>query len=553
MAWADTVQENIQHRVGLQAAPLPHADTCHKVLASFQPWEQKILLRHFAGGYMSGSEKDSWSREHYAACPLCGQRDTKAHRIFECPVLANARAGHEPLLSQVLQQCPHWPHMTFASLPVQAELLQLLLQGLRLPPLAPAAPAGRRLCLFTDGSGMHARIPLARLVTWAVILADPTMCTAIANQEPGAQERGFTVLATGCVPGDQTVPRAELCALLWASSWVDQNHGAADIYVDCQPAIDSWSLWCREGYTAVRQKANADLFADLRPPVSCKVHKVKAHQSSAEWLAAPEWDRWLACGNEAADTAAKAAYQDLPDLLRSTADAVASHCTEQSTLLKGFCKALVAVGLQDIKFRASAKAAAVVRPGPAEQDVATFLARFSNWQPPSGACRLPDHLEVDWVGWTFGVAFGDKLLDWLQVVKWPDQPVPPEFSGDISYMELLFHFTWFTRSPPPVPRHGAAKCEYLPLDQALRELLPCPTSTLVNVFRAALKQLGRRYRFQPLPCSDIKNVVHLQCFGVAAPSPGVALRPELPGNWLEAFRWTCEGDVAHRLGTFCEA
>ena len=146
---------------------------------------------------------------------------------------------------------------------------------------------------------------------------------------------------------------------------------------------------------------------------------------------------------------------------------------------------------------------------------------------------------MDWVGWTFGVAFGDKLLDWLQEVKWPDQPVPPEFAGDISYMELLFHFTWFTRSPPPVPRHGAAKCDYLPLDQALQELLPCPASTLVNVFRAALKQLGRRYRFQSLPCSEIKNVVHLQCFGVAAPSPGVALRPELPGEWLEAFRWTC--------------
>ena len=197
-----------------------------------------------------------------------------------------------------------------------------------------------------------------------------------------------------------------------------------------------------------------------------------SHQRSG-WPA-PEWDRWLACGNEAADTAAKAAYQDLPDLLRSTADAVASHCTEQSTLLKGFCKALVAVGLQDIKFRASAKAAAVVRPGPAEQDVATFLARFSNWQPPSGACRLPDHLEVDWVGWTFGVAFGDKLLDWLQVVKWPDQPVPPEFSGDISYMELLFHFTWFTplsaAGPStwcremciPAPGSGPARAAALP-------------------------------------------------------------------------------------------
>ena len=553
LAWADTVQDNIQHRVGLQAAPPPNARVCHKVLQGFRSWEQKILLRHFAGGYLSGAEKHSWSRGDYEACPLCGLRDTKAHRIFDCPVLQPARQDHTCVLQQVRHEQPHWTHMTFASLPPQADMLHLMLQGLRLPPLAPPAPPGRRLCLFTDGSGRHSQVPLARLVTWAVVLADPAACTAIAQREPGAQERGFTVLATGCVPGEQTVPRAEICALIWASTWANQSGGPTEIFVDCQPAIDIWEQWHREGFAAVRRKAAADLFRDVQPQGPCSVYKVKAHQTWQEWLAASERDRWIACGNEAADAAAKSAYDQLPEFLRTTADEVASHCLSQQKLLRKFCHALLAVGLQDIKLRAAIPTAAPAVSTSSGEQLDGFIQTFGSWQPPLCACQLPDHLEENWDGWVFGAAFGRKLLDWLRWVQWPEQPVAPEFAGSISYLELLSHFTMMTGSPPPTVRTTGTKQEYLPLCQALDDLLPCPTCSLVTVFRAALKQLGQRYNFTVIPAVDVKNVAHLQWFGVAAPSPGVDLRPYLPGQWLADFRWICEGDVAHRLGSFCRA
>ncbi|OLQ12224.1 hypothetical protein AK812_SmicGene3898 [Symbiodinium microadriaticum] len=553
LAWADTVQDNIQHRVGLQAAPPPNARVCHKVLQGLRSWEQKILLRHFAGGYLSGAEKHSWSRGDYEACPLCGLRDTKAHRIFDCPVLQPARQDHTCVLQQVRHEQPHWTHMTFASLPPQADILHLLLQGLRLPPLAPPAPPGRRLCLFTDGSGRHSQVPLARLVTWAVVLADPAACTAIAQREPGAQERGFTVLATGCVPGEQTVPRAEICALIWASAWANQSGGPTEIFVDCQPAIDIWEQWHREGFAAVRRKAAADLFRDVQPQGPCNVYKVKAHQTWQEWLVASERDRWIACGNEAADTAAKSAYDQLPEFLRTTADEVASHCLSQQKLLRKFCRALLAVGLQDIKLRAAIPTAAPAVSTSSGEQLDGFIQTFGSWQPPLCACQLPDHLEENWDGWVFGAAFGRKLLDWLRWVQWPEQPVAPEFAGSISYLELLSHFTMMTGSPPPTVRTTGTKQKYLPLCQALDDLLPCPTCSLVTVFRAALKQLGQRYNFTVIPAVDVKNVAHLQWFGVTAPSPGVNLRPYLPGQWLADFRWICEGDVAHRLGSFCRA
>ena len=371
------------------------------------------------------------------------------------------------------------------------------------------------------------------------------MLAAVARGEPGSQQRAFKVLAQGCVPGEQTVPRAELCAIIWATAWTCQSEGQVDVYADCQPAIDTWQQWYQEGFSAVRHKPSSDLFRDVAPLGPCRLHKVKAHQSAEEWQ-----DRWLACGNDAADSAAKAAYQSLPEVLRDTADQVAAHCVAQQQLLRKFCRALLDIGIQDIKLRESARRALLTDTAETSDRLDTFMRRFGHWQLPSGICQLPELLEENWQGWSFGVPFGQRLLDWLKVVHWP---VPPDQDAQISYFELLFHFTWLTKSAPPVTGNVGDETGYQLLNLALRNMLPCTVGSLVTIFRTALKQLGRRYDFVPIPGVELKNVAHLQWFGVAAPSPGVKLRPALPGNWLEDFRWLCEGDMVQRLGSFCEA
>ncbi|CAE7199195.1 unnamed protein product [Symbiodinium sp. CCMP2592] len=553
LAWADTVQDQVQHRVGLRNAPVPLAAVNHQVLGKFRPWEQKILLRHFAGGYMSGTEKQTWSRTDCASCPLCGQEDTKAHRIFHCPALAAARNEHCEVLQQVQQQCPYWTHMTYASLPDQCALLHLLLQPLKLPALAPAPADDQTLYLFTDGSAQHSKLPLARVATWAVILAAPHLQGPIARREAGARELGFRVLAQGCVPGEQTVPRAELCALIWATRWADQSGCTANVYSDCQPAIDAWELWHKEGLSAVQQKTFSDLFGDWTPPGPCSVHKVKAHQTEADWQVADQYQRWLAAGNDAADAAAKQAYEDLPEVLRDTADQVAGHCATQAAFLQSFCRALLDVGVLDIKLRDSVRRHQSQTAASASDNIDAYMQCFGSWRISNGICQLPEHIEANWHGWQFGEAFGNGLLDWIGLLEWPCQPVPPHQAAQVSYLELAFHFTWTTGMAPPMPSPAGNGQGYCTLSYALEQLQPCPIKTLVTVFAAALKQLGRRYNFCVLPGVEEKNIPHLQWFGIPAPSPGVSLRPTLPGDWHKDFRWMCEGDVANRLASFCAA
>ncbi|CAE7397534.1 unnamed protein product [Symbiodinium sp. CCMP2592] len=552
-AWADEVQNQVLHRAGLQRAPAPDAITTHKALRTFKPWEQRILLRHVAGGFMSGAEKASWSREDHEHCPLCGQQDTKAHRVFECQPLDAARQEHQTVLQQVQGSCPYWTHMTFAPLPSEAPLLKLILQGLKLPPLASPAAAASQLCLFTDGSAQYNNTAQARVATWAVIRADPEWKQEIANGVPGAQTAGFQILAQGCVPGEQSVPRAELSAIIWAAAWASQTPCTVDIYADCQPAIDAWEEWHREGFPAVRHRAFADLFHEVSPARPCTLHKVKAHRTAQEVQQMSTEDRWATYGNEAADSAAKAAFASLPDYIKDTAQQVASHCDHHQGLLHSFCRALVDIGVLDIKLRGEAKKVQLPTPTDASDQLQHLLERYGRWQVPSGTCQLPDVLELDWAGWSFGQQFGENLLDWMRVLVWPTLPVPVSHDGQVSFLELLFHFVWTTRAPPLVQHRRQNDLVYIPLPQALDALLPCGIPQLVTIFKAALKQLGQRYNFRPWPGLEVKAVPHLRWLGVTFASPGLSVRPTMPGNWLSDFQWMCQGDMAHRIGSFCDA
>ena len=66
----------------------------------------------------------------------------------------------------------------------------------------------------------------------------------------------------------------------------------------------------------------------VNQPLTCGTpnflaQKVKAHRTDAELAQLSTWDRWLSAGNEAADAAAKAACQQIPDFIRQAAHQVA--------------------------------------------------------------------------------------------------------------------------------------------------------------------------------------------------------------------------------------
>ncbi|CAE7630128.1 unnamed protein product [Symbiodinium sp. CCMP2592] len=221
-AWADNMQDQILHRNGLHQAPAPHVSLTHKVFQKFRSWEQHFLARHFCGAFMSGAEKQTWSRLEVDNCPLCGELDTKAHRLFSCSALQSKRLPHADPLEQVRTQKAHWVHMPYASWPFEASVLQLLLAQLRLPPPAPPCTKAS-VTLLTDASALHSTCPTARITAWSVVVGQCPAAAPDLSQEDVQPERlltDFAVLAQGCTPGQQTVPRAELAAIVWVCHWL---------------------------------------------------------------------------------------------------------------------------------------------------------------------------------------------------------------------------------------------------------------------------------------------------------------------------------------------
>ncbi|OLQ14725.1 LINE-1 reverse transcriptase-like [Symbiodinium microadriaticum] len=554
LAWGSQIQDQTQHRNGLSAAPTPHTALSAAILSSFKPWEQKFLARSMCGGFMSGAERNTWSRDSTDLCPLCQELDTRSHRIFRCPALQDKRLPHQDVLNEVQSSLPHWTYMPYVSWPFEASVLQLFLAKLCLPALA-APTCDQEVLLFTDASALHTTCPTARVTAWAVVRGRPPEHAPDllpSDLEPASLLPRFLVLGQGCTPGNQTVPRAELAALAWASDWASQQPTCnITVYSDCQPALDLWHKWHRFGWSTIRSCANADLLSNVNRPSCMQVKKIKAHRSSAELRRCSYWDQWLAAGNEAADTAAKQACCELPEALQAMAEEVALHCRSQQRLLKRFFRAILDMGVLDAyKRRQEARQnhESQLSQVAAASTLSELLGRFRTWQVPStGLLSIPDAWEENWTAWPFGAHYGRCMLHWLQHLRWHEPPATPATTWEVSYLEMMLSFC-ATAAVPPLVENVFSPGSYWPLVQARSQLQHVSLRQLVTCFRAALLQLGKLLDHVIFPCAEIKDVAYLRFFSIPAPNAGLAARPSLPGcGWIDLLEKLGSSDCAVEL------
>ncbi|CAE7263872.1 unnamed protein product, partial [Symbiodinium sp. CCMP2456] len=541
-AWADTVHDNICHRNGLRFAPMPCPSETQKVFAKFRPWELKFLAKHYSGGFMSGAERNTWSREDTEFCPLCSAVDSKAHRLYKCPALFEQRAAHQDTLDWVQEHRPHWTHLAYVAWPDEASLLQLLLRQMGPPALPPPPAPVDCLCLFTDGSALQTNNVMGRLTAWAVVAAPrPSNAPEIQpwQLEPSRLVASFAIVAQGSPAGAQTVPRAELAAIAWANNWCAQcPEQVVELYSDCQSAIDLWTDWTVAGWDAISRRCNADLLQHAVPRANLCVYKVKAHRQQAELADMTAWEQWLTAGNEAADSAAKAACSNIPSLVQDTARRVAAVSSTDSRYLYAFCKAILAIGPVDAQLR-SAVRTRVQQESDEQQwsSLAVFLERIREWRIPSpGSSSLPDIWEENWVGWTFGPRYGAKLLAWIEQLRWPTAPVEPQHDHHISYFELLLSFVT-TMSVVPIVEDSASPGRYLPVTTANHRLRHVTLRMLTECFRASLKRLGSQLDCDLLRFTEVTDITYMRLLHIPAPCPGLSGRPQLPGSaWFELLQ-----------------
>ena len=490
-----------------------------------------MFARHVCGGFSSGAAKAKWAADEDGTCPLCGALDDKRHRLLHCPATEHVRTLSREHVETALALYPHWVHGPYGVEPPDAEVPRLIFATRRLPslPLLPAAdalylPSGGHLTLFTDGSCRNPSIPSASIAAFAVVQdmsRSPSQIPALRStwQITGIVPPLLHVVTQGSVPGEQSINRAEFCAVIQACRHaVRLGAPATTIWTDSAFVIAEWE----------RGRSQEFHYRDLGYLLTTSwrsqfdLRKVKAHED-LENLDGLEW--WRAAGNLQADLAAKAAVSSDYGFFLDIVDNIAEQERLQRDLLLLFTRFLVALSKEEsiLKKAVRRQDAAVQVEPPADPTGRPADVQFRAWiqlQPlPPWKPRLPKWqrdwlLATSWPPW-----FSQAIWGWAMSLQWPVTATVQGVGRGITYLELLANFV--TKLLPPsglgdVDVSTAQGVADRP--RSLRQLIQC--------FMDAIRQLERLSGQRLLPVRQGK-VYGLRALGQPQPRIGVAIRPFL--------------------------
>ena len=128
-------------------------------------------------------------------CPHCGKAvDSRAHRVFDCPVFEKVRWHYRDIFSLAPSSA-----LLFGLWPFPDGLVEWQASLDSIPfPVVSRRSVDHKLCLFTDGSCLFPAIPDIRVAAAAVV-------TPLHS--------GYEVIWSGMLPtSNQTIQRAEILA-----------------------------------------------------------------------------------------------------------------------------------------------------------------------------------------------------------------------------------------------------------------------------------------------------------------------------------------------------
>ncbi|CAE7237381.1 unnamed protein product [Symbiodinium sp. CCMP2592] len=535
-SWALHVQGLVSHRNGLSQASPVYSPPVVRLLAKLTGPEQAVIMRHVTGSFSSAAAKRLWADDTDGSCPLCGQRQTKYHKVVECPALQEVRADWLPHLRLVLDRWPSWVHCPVTTLPDDLEVPQLVFHTRRLPePVVNFAvwPQLRRrnfLRLYTDGSCRHSGVSLAHHAGFAVVLdtsADDAVALEQLQQwrEKTVVPTAFTVIVQGLVPGHQTINRAELCAVLqairaaWTGGFVD-----LEIWTDSQYVLQLW-----QAGSASPGDPNYDLSVQLlhwRAP-SIRLRKVASHQNLDTLTGMAQWH---AAGNHVVDLAAKAAVRADLDLVTNILDAAAQHVSSQTDVLLLFWRYLLALSLAEsrlLRLQQAPPLGSEELPTAGQDDDAGAQQQrrgLQSWlclnQGQSAVSNLPDLMRPVMLACSWPPWFTVPLWKWLRALRWQSLPPRSRAPDGVTYLELLVDFVVSTGVVPPESLEQAVSVS-VPQTTWPR---PVTTRTWTHVLVEAVRQLERLSRLQIWgpKRNKVFSLRHLQ---VATARHGLPCRP----------------------------
>ena len=267
--------------------------------------------------------------------------------------------------------------------------------------------------LFCDGTGIDPKMPLTRLVAWAVVLAGEH---PLQPHQP---------LAWGGVPGPyQTVARSELCAFLSSVIYCHRqghNHEfTCAIWSDCEFIIRRARAIQNGDLEVTLAMTDHDLWLLVQqlllPPDRCTLYHIRSHQAYQD---EPAWIQWACSANDTADRLAEYALNSLPPhVLQMQRDASRSQ-KQMSEAVSHVHAHMVRVAKMSVSSND--------KPHVAPERPMDHVPEV-NWQHIAKAAEDHAPAKLRFSGF-------HKLLVWLQSIHVPTAPLKW-----ISWYEMLFLF-----------------------------------------------------------------------------------------------------------------
>ena len=239
-AWAHKVMRAQAHRTAIAQVGDLDVQLAREVGTSFSGQQRAWLGMVRAGAAITAAQQACFDTGRTGMCLHCQQEDTKAHRLFDCPLYA--RDG----LQRIVGECPAMRDLLLPSWHVDLcahlhALTQIQDEGWsRCAPL----PVQSHVDLFTDGACSFGTEDVLALGAWAVICAQLPL-----------------VVASGHMSGIcQTIDRCELFAVVVALRWAAAVGVGVTLWTDSQYVYDGvMQLLSGEG---IRDSAHPDLWEE---------------------------------------------------------------------------------------------------------------------------------------------------------------------------------------------------------------------------------------------------------------------------------------------------
>ena len=290
-AWTHQVSVQLAHRKGFDIAAFDQA-IFDKSFSQFDERDRGSLLALAVGKNVTRNALCHYSRNvKDDKCALCGEVDSKQHRVFHCGALQELRKEYH-VLFRTLGQMPE-AFWNFGIAETSWEGWQVKCQLPDQWPALSVPPQASPCTVFSDGSAFLQDTPQFTISSGAAIAVDGDCCS---------------VLEASLVPGaDHSSYRGEAWAILLAleSVWAPQ------FFTDCSAVVDLLQsfLMARCLGTHIVPCKHWDIWQCIRvhilqrPPNLIHITKVDSH---VDWqTSSSAFVRWAGRWNDVVDRVAK--------------------------------------------------------------------------------------------------------------------------------------------------------------------------------------------------------------------------------------------------------